>query len=163
MMQKIYGIPKPLAEFINFAIENDMPFEEIKDTLESLGCDDYLDGLVLEIKNNESLAKSLKDEKAALGKRQTIFENAAKRIRGHILLPLLKSMGETSVRAEHGTISVRKGKEKMNIDESQLPEEYFAYEYVKRVDIDKIKLDSADGKDINGVSFEVSPETISIR
>ncbi|EGQ8054313.1 hypothetical protein HPX47_001673 [Vibrio alginolyticus] len=161
-MQKIYGIPKQLSEFLDYAEKHDLPFEETKDTLESLGCDDFIDDLAKEVANNDATAKLLKDEKMALGKRQSTFENTSKRIREKILLPLLKSMGEKSVKTTHATISLRKTKGKMSIDESQLPDEYFLVEYVRTVNIEKVKLDQANGIDIAGISFEPDKESIAI-
>lgn len=161
-MQKIYGIPKEFIELLEHAEKNELSFEDIKDTLESYGFDECIDNFVKEIANNDATAKLLKDEKIALGKRQSIFENSSKRIRDNFLFPLLKATGEKSIRSAHATISLRKTKGKMSIDESQLPESYFTYDYVKTVNIEKVKLGQANGVDIEGVSFEPDKESIAI-
>lgn len=161
-MATIFDITAEMNDLLKQAEENNWDPVFIKDTLESLGFEDKVNDYLRVIADKEAIAAALKEEKIALGKRQAVFENEAKRMKDALLLAM-QGIDATTIKAPLGTITRKLGGVKVAIRESEITDDYVLYSSVRTPNMEKIQSDMDAGIEVPGAYYQQQAESLSIR
>lgn len=161
-MATIFDITAEMNDLLKQAEENNWDPVFIKDTLESLGFEDKVNDYLRVIADKEAIAAALKEEKIALGKRQGVFENEAKRMKDALLLAM-QGIDATTIKAPLGTITRKLGGVKVAIRENEITDDYVLYSSVKTPNMEKIQADMDAGIEVPGAYYQQQAESLSIR
>lgn len=112
--------------------------EDVQDTLDALqlSLEDKIEGLVKVIRNFEASAEAKKNEAKRLKEEAEKDQANADRLKDWIKLNLIR-LGKKKVETDLFKVTVTKPREKIEIDETRLPDDYFI---IKREPISKTEL-----------------------
>lgn len=139
IMETGFGFDEETGEVLFDSSQLDDLQMEMKDKLESCA---------LFIKNQDALAKSIKDEEAALAARRKTVEREAEHMRQYVLNHLQGKVETPKVR-----ISTRTSKYVDIVDEEQIRPEYVTTKTVKSIDKKAIRKALDDGLSVPGASL----------
>ncbi len=112
--------------------------EDVQDTIDALqlSMEDKIEGLVKVIRNFEASAEAKKNEAKRLKEQAEKDQANADRLKDWIKLNLIR-LGKKKVETDLFKITVTKPREKVEVDETRLPDDYFI---IKREPISKTEL-----------------------
>lgn len=112
--------------------------EDVQDTLDALqlSLEDKIEGLVKVIRNFEASAEAKKNEAKRLKEEAEKDQANADRLKDLIKLNLIR-LGKKKVETDLFKVTVTKPREKIEVDETRLPDDYFI---IKREPISKTEL-----------------------
>ncbi len=105
--------------------------------------------------------KALTDQSKSYSERATSLENERKRML-YPLLNLFHLLGVNNKRGAYGTFFIRKGSQKLIIDESKVTDRFLKREFKFEVDKDAIKQALAAGEDLDFAYYETAPDTVAL-
>lgn len=137
--------------------------EDVQDTLEAIemAFEEKVEGIVKVIRNFEARAEAKKNEAKRLREQAEVDLNHAQRLKEYLRYELQK-VGKQKVQTDLFTVSIRKGRESIEVDENLLPADYWR---IERKPFSKTELKKLiqEGKEIPGVQIVRGEDTISIR
>lgn len=112
--------------------------EDVQDTIDALqlSMEDKIEGLVKVIRNFEASAEAKKNEAKRLKEQAEKDQANADRLKDWIKLNLIR-LGKKKVETDLFKVTVTKPREKVEVDETRLPDDYFI---IKREPISKTEL-----------------------
>lgn len=112
--------------------------EDVQDTIDALqlSMEDKIEGLVKVIRNFEASAEAKKNEAKRLKEQAEKDQANADRLKDWIKLNLIR-LGKKKVETDLFKVTVTKPREKIEVDETRLPDDYFI---IKREPISKTEL-----------------------
>ena len=112
--------------------------EDVQDTIDALqlSLEDKIEGLAKVIRNFEASAEAKKNEAKRLKEQAEKDQANADRLKDWIKLNLIR-LGKKKVETDLFKITVTKPREKVEVDETRLPDDYFI---IKREPISKTEL-----------------------
>lgn len=158
MSVSLFNYIQQIDEIMASATDEDgvIDYDSIKDELEDLQLakEEKVDNVISFIKSRRAMAEALKNEKAAIAKRQQQAEREADRMKEYLAFCLDGSKWESTA----GKVSYRKSQQVIidNIDE--LSDEYIHYE--PKADKTAIKEDLKQGVIVSGAHMVDNINTI---
>ena len=163
-MASLYNLTAEFLQVANQLEEMDLDQELIQDTLEALQMpiEEKAENVIKFVRNLEAMAEARKSE----AKRLT--EQAAKDLKkAESLLNgldnALKMLNKTKLTAGVFEIKYKKGSEVVEVDENQLPEEYFVPAFKPMTKTELKYLVKNEGKIIPGVKVIRNPDKLVVK
>lgn len=136
--------------------------EDVQDTIDALqlSLEDKIEGLVKVIRNFEASAEAKKNEAKRLKEQAEKDQANADRLKDWIKLNLIR-LGKKKVETDLFKVTVTKPREKIEVDETRLPDDYFI---IKREPISKTELKKlVKEQEIPGVQIVLGESGLMIK
>lgn len=154
LLEQIRIISDELSEYEDVELKLDM-LEGETDYLE------YMQWIFNRIEAESALQDNLSARADAIAKRKKSSKNRENSLRG-LMKTILTATGEDKIKTPEFTVSLRRPADRVNVaDDSFLPDELFII--TKKPNLKAIKEALEAGESFQGVSMELSDQTITIR
>lgn len=168
MSTRTIDLAMEMKKLQELAEDGELTQEMIADTLEGLEgmLGDKLDATMSVVRDFLANVDKCDSEAKRLAERKKMWNNQAEVLKKYIL-DCMVTAGGKSVKTATNTFSVRKGSQRLIIDdEEQLPDEYVeSYtEIVNKVKNDELKKALIAGiEEIKGAHLETGPQSLAVR
>lgn len=169
--RSITEITEEIHGFLKTAEEQGFDEQTIADTIEGMSydLDDKLaayrlvmDRLELEAETADAQAKALRAQaKGYADRAKTLKEKRSNMT--YPLLNLFKKLGETKKSGSYGTFFIKKGADKLHVDEGKLPQDYMERVVAFKNDEARIKKELSEGKELEFAWYETGAESVQLR
>lgn len=161
----LYELTEEFLQLLELAEDPETDPQVFEDTMESVGAEwvSKAEGYVKVIKQIEADAAAIKAEEKRLSERRKAAEKNADRIK-QTLKAAMEVTGNTKIKTELFTVSVRKNPESVVIDTedmNDIPGQFFVY--TKTINKTELKRALKDGEDLTGVAHLESGTSLSIK
>lgn len=154
----LYEITQSIAQLVELMDEGEIPEEAFNDTVESLGAEEAIEGVIKAIRNTLADAEAYKAEAERLTEKKRAAEEKADRLK-KLILDYLTTTNQKKASAGIFSVSRRSSKSCELYDEGQIPEAYLVYQPPK-VDKKTILAELKEGKEIPGARLRESESVI---
>lgn len=163
-MARLYELVADMKEAEQLLYEAGADEETIKETLDSLslGIDEKLTNYAAMYKNLQADIEVFKAEENRIKNQRKVMENRLKWLKEEIDAAM-KLAGKEELKNGTHSISYRKGSEVVEIDEKELPKEYFIRPDPVPMGKNELKKLIKEGKEIKGVKIVRKPDTVQIK
>lgn len=160
-MRELYKISRDIHDLLSSGMDDEL----IKDTLDGLEGEFELklENVIGYMKNEESYAKSLKEESKKLADKAKAIESKNDKLKEYILNSM-SALDKKSIRTGLHTVSVRKGVQSVTINDiDKIPTEFIQIKVTEQPDKNLIKEKLKLGEKIEGASLEIGKPSITIK
>ena len=154
----LYEITGAIAQLTELMEDGEIPQEAFNDTIESLGAEEAIEGVVKAIRNAAADAEAFKAEAERLTEKRRQAEEKVDRLKA-LILNYLSVTDQKKAAAGIFTVSRRATKSCELLDESQIPEAYLIIQPPK-VDKKTLLAELKEGKEIPGARLKESESII---
>ena len=156
----LYEITQSIAQLVELMDEGEIPEEAFNDTVESLGAEEAIEGVVKAIRNTLADAEAYKAEAERLTEKRRQAEDKVDRLK-KLILDYLTTTDQKKAAAGIFSVSRRAAKSCELIDEAAIPAEFLIAQPPK-VDKKTILAKLKDGEEIPGAQLKET-ESIMIK
>lgn len=164
MGMSLYEIKANIDEIEELIENEEYTLEHVRDSLSSLEgvFEEKIDSILRWVKNLEAEAEGYKKESDRLAALSKESENKAKSLIKYVD-NACKLMEKRKFATAHFKISYRKGSEVVEVNEDELPVEYFVPQKPKPMPKNELKQLLKEGREIPGVEIVRKPDSLIVK